>query len=370
MPPTAPTSFLLGSVLAVAAGCVPDWEDAFLPPVQVQGRFLSYAVDDGVVVCGSTVPAAEAWMEAVAQRLGINPEEILPTVYYSVDSAVVEEICGSGRAGCARMDHDTINAYGAWPVVFYHELVHAIHMSAWPRRSPLLQEGLASTLDEHALPEYLPPYPAAAIDAAIEATSARDKFARTVGHSLVYFMLTQYGPEAFREFWYATTVPTSAAAFRTTFEEVFGEPLEAMIASTEGMPRCGIPTCVGDPVPWEQGVWTTKSPSSCNEDGVVGFVSEDNYNLARHDLMEITVAGTYDIDVLESDSSIRQGATFISCQDGWCAVSPRSRARSQPRPTLTTGDGRGRDHPPRDERDTIANAINRPATNVNQQPSR
>lgn len=309
---------LFMSLVTCATGCQHD--DDGLPPVQVQGRFLSYAADDDIVVCDGTVPLTEAWMEAVGLYLGMNPDQILPTTYYFVDSGLVEEMCPSDAGGCTNREDGHIDIFSTRPVLD-HELVHAIHFSAWPRRQPLLEEGLASAFVQDTPPLYYSFTPDE-IDVAIEAaSSSADVSVYSVGHYLVYWMLTRYGPEAFQQFWYATSRPTTATDFRATFQDSFGESLDEMQADVDiyGGPICAIPICAGEPRAWEQGTWTTESPRSCADGAVVGFTGESYSRLVRNELVEITQVGSYDISVSESTAA-GQGTFVTSCQtscDQW-----------------------------------------------------
>ena len=297
---------LLLSLVTLATGCQQDNDG--LPPVQIQGRFLSYAADDDIVVCGGTVPLTEAWMENVAVYLGIDPNRILPTTYYFTDPSLVDEMCSSIVSGCTDRDRDGIDIFSTLPL-HEHELVHAIHLSAWPNRQPLLHEGLASVFVQDTPPGYYS-FTTNEIDMAIEAeASLAEKSVYSVGHYLVYGMLTRYGSSAFEEFWYATSHPTTAADFRAAFQNAFGESLDEMVAYVGTGPICPIPICAGEPLAWEQGTWTTESPTSCADDAVVGISSK----LIRNDLVEITEPGSYDVSVSQSTAA-GQGAIVTSCQ--------------------------------------------------------
>jgi hypothetical protein len=302
---------LLSSLVTCAGGCQRD--DDGLPPVQVQGRFLSYAADDEIVICDGTVPLTEAWMEAVALYLGMDPDQILPTTYYFVDSSLLEEMCSPNAGGCIDRADGRFYIFSTGPID-EHELVHAVDYSAWPRRQPLLHEGLASAFEQDTPPLYYSFTPDE-IDIAIEAESSADISVYSVGHYLVYWMLTRYGPEAFERFWYATSRPTTAADFRATFHDSFGESLDEMLAYVDvyGGPICPIPICVGDPLAWEEGTWRTESPRSCADDAVVGFTSESHSRLTRNDLVEITEPGNYDVSVSGSTAA-GQGTFVTSCQ--------------------------------------------------------
>jgi hypothetical protein len=307
-------TILLSSLVTHAIGCQRD-DDDLLPPVQDQGRFLSYAADDDIVVCEGTVPLTEAWMEAVAGYLGMNPDEILPTTYYLIDPPLVEEICSSSHGACIDRTDGHFDIFTRH-AVHEHELVHAIHFSAWPRRQPLLQEGLASAFVQDTPPQQYYTFTPDEIDAAIEAESAADHNVYNIGHYLVYFMLNRYGPEAFEQFWHATSRPTTAADFRAAFQDTFGESLDEMLAGIgHSEPFCAIPICVGEPLAWQQGTWTTESPRSCTDGTVVGYTGESRSDLVRNELVEITEAGSYDISVSESTET-NQGAMIMSCQNG------------------------------------------------------
>jgi hypothetical protein len=293
-----------------AIGCQSD--EPSLPSVQVQGRFLSYAANDDIVVCGGTVSYAEAWMEALALYLGIDPDQMLPTTYSFVDSSLLEEVCGSKWGGCTHREGGHIQIFATRPFL-YHELVHAVKASAWPRRQPLLQEGLASAFDQD-VPVLYYEFTPDEIDTAIEAERGIH-LAYSVGNYLVYWMLTLYGSDAFKQFWYASSRPTTAADFRATFEGIFGESLDEMLAGLPSNHVCPISICAGEPLAWEQGRWTTESPHSCADGAVVGYIGEDYSDLIRNELMEITEAGSYDVSVSESTNT-GQGATIMPCQDG------------------------------------------------------
>jgi hypothetical protein len=306
------TSLLL-SLVTCATGCQGNDDDG-LPSVQVRGRFLSYAADDDIVVCSGTVPLTEAWMETVALYLGMDPDQLLPMTYYLIDSSLVDELCPNGAGGCVDRTDRHFDVFSTRPI-HEHELVHAIHLSAWPARQPLLHEGLASAFEQDTLPNYYSFTPDE-IDVAIEAESSlEDLSVYSVGHYLVYWMLTRYGPEAFEQFWYATSRPTTAADFRATFQDSFGESLDEMLTDvgTYGGPICAIPICVGEPLPWEQGTWRTESPRSCADGAVVGFTGESYSRLVRNDLVEITGAGSYDVSASESTLP-GQGTIVTSCQ--------------------------------------------------------
>jgi hypothetical protein len=313
-------TILLSTLAICVASCQHDDGDDGLPPVQAQGRFLSYAADDDIVVCDGTVPLTEAWMEAVALYLGTDPDQILPTTYYFVDSPLLEEMCSYSFGGCIDREDGHFDIFSTRSID-EHELVHAIQASAWPRRQPLLQEGLASALVQDTPPNYYSFTPDE-IDIAIEAESAlEERSVYAVGHYLVYWMLTRYGPEAFEQFWYATSRPTTAADFRATFQDSFGESLDEMLADVDiyGGPICAIPICVGEPLAWEQGRWRTESPTSCADGAVVGFTGESYSRLVRNELVEITDAGSYDVSA--SESTLPGQGTFVtSCQascDQW-----------------------------------------------------
>jgi hypothetical protein len=305
-------TIFLSSLVAYATGCQRD-DDDLLPPVQDQGRFLSYAADDDIIVCEGTVPLTEAWMEAVARYLGMNPDEILPTTYYLIESPLLEEMCSSSFGGCIDREDEHFAIFSTYPV-HDHELVHAVHLSTWPRRQPLLHEGLASAFEQDSPPLYYSFIPDE-IDSAIEAENSADISVYSVGHYLVYWMLTRYGPEAFEQFWHATSRPTTAADFRATFQDSFGESLDEMVADVDlyGGPICAIPICAGEPLAWEQGTWRTESPRSCTDGAVVGFIGESYSDLVRNELVEITKAGSYDISVSEI-ADAGQGTIVTSCQ--------------------------------------------------------
>jgi hypothetical protein len=295
--------------LVAAGGC----QETDLPPVQVQGQFIAYAAAEEYEVCGGTVTYAEAWTTGVALRLGIDPNDLLQMTYYFVGPEVIADQC-SGSA-CARRDDGKISIFSENPLL-RHELVHGIHLSAWPRRQPILYEGLASTFGDEDTAALFHSYSTAEIDAAIESASAVEgDNVYGVGAYLVYWMLRRHGVDLFQDFWFASSQPSTAAQFRAAFEDVFGESLDEMIADVAEEPHCAIAMCVGEPLPWQDGTWSTRSPDGCG-DGVYGIRGDKFYDLRRDDIVEIIDVVDYEISV--SGSNPAQGALLIPCDSEPC----------------------------------------------------
>ena len=283
-----------------AMACQAEPSPPELPPAQIQGDFFAYAADAEYEVCPGTVVFIEGWMEAVAVKLGMDPTKILPTTYYLVEESVLSELCSEHPSGgftsCARRQGDRIEIFSN-ELLLRHELVHALHLSVWPRRQPILHEGLAIAFDDTDLLEiYQPPY--AALDGAIEAKTALDDEAvYGFGAFLIYWIVRRHGPESLSRFWNATSRPTSAADFRVAFEQELGESLDAMLADV-GTRGCIVPTCAADEArPWIDDRWTTTSPQGCEDDSVLGIVGGGRHTVARQELVEIAQAGVYEISI-------------------------------------------------------------------------
>lgn len=277
-----------------------------LPPLQVEGEILSYASDEPV--CDETVEYGEQWMVAVAERLGIAPDELLHTTYYRLETESVQDRCGQAASGCYRVEEGDARIYDD-SMLDKHELVHAIHRSAWPRRRPLLMEGLAEVFADDLL-ERVPDPNMLDIDLDAEIEAEHPDFdTYAAGTWIVYWTVQRHGIDAFREFWYADDPEGGADEFRALFEQHFGESLDAMLAAVAGQPACAMLTCMETLVPWEGEVWTVVSPTSCDDGLAIG--DAESVGLERNVLVDIPAAGTYAVTV--SSSQLNQGAIILPC---------------------------------------------------------
>jgi hypothetical protein len=290
--------------VALLLGCQPTDN---LPPVQVEGQILSYAANEEV--CETTVEYGELWLTSVAARLGISPEEILPTAYYWLNPEDVVEQCPTLGRNCAREVDGEIRIFTS-DVLNKHELVHAVHLSAWPRRRPLLTEGLAMILaDDDPSPFVGIEVPGIDIDVDEQLEMDHAELETyMMGSWIVYWIVQRHGIDAFRAFWYADTKGGSAEEFRALFEQHFGESLDAMLAEVAGQPTCPLLTCVGDVIDWQGDLWTTQSPEDCG-DGLTRGTPDGE--LFRTVLMEVPEAGTYTVSISESDRF--EGAWIHPC---------------------------------------------------------
>lgn len=305
------------AVLAVLAcsGC--QDEEPFT--VQSRGEFLTYATMDGVEVCEGNVIYAERWMIGVAEQLGIDPDEFLPMNYYLVGFDEIDEYCRSGP--CAKLldDHVEIHAYN---MTERHELVHAIHLSAWPRQRALLQEGLAVVYsDQGQVQLHWDSISSEYLDALIEVPGRGDvpSAIYLVGPYIVYWTIARHGAAKFESFWRAdaASASQSAADFRATYEQHFGESLDSMIEDVHKFgPACVIPTCVDDLVEWQGDRWTFDSPQACGGTvrGEMG-PDADSVSLQHTVLVEIPASGPYVISVASTHEW--QAVTMAPCTV-WC----------------------------------------------------
>ncbi len=278
-----------------------------LPPVQARGEFLSYADDDDV--CDGTVEYGERWMLAVAARLGISPEEILPTTYYRLSLADAAEQCGGGQ-GCARVVDSEIRIF-APTILNKHELVHAVHLSAWPRRRALLTEGLAMLFDDQYRVQF-EWFEEFDLDTLNEQEDSEIE-TYLAGAWIVYWIVERHGIDAFRDFWYADTKEGNAEEFRALFEQHFGESLDTMLADVAGQAACTSMTCVEDVVEWQDGVWATESPTGCDDGLTIGSEATADFLVQRTVLIDVPETGTYTVSVSESELGNRQAVTINPC---------------------------------------------------------
>lgn len=281
--------------MLLIAACKPDDEE--LPPPQITGDFLGYATITEQVVCPSTVEYGEQWMKGVAAQLGIAETDILPTTYYLLDRDLVEQMCG-GESACAWRDDDELMIFST-QYMNKHELVHAVHLSAWPMRATVLHEGLAEIFDDEYGYHILFASTPVTVDETIGSDGVPpDPRAYVIGAYLVYWMLQRHGLQAFFEFWDKTILPTTADQFRTTFELQFGESLDEMLASLDHQPACTIVTCVGEAVPWQDGQWSVGFTSACDDasERVASF-GVDGGELSHHALVQIPESGNYEFSM-------------------------------------------------------------------------
>ena len=282
-------------------GCQPADD---LPPLRFEGEVLSYATDEDL--CEGTVDYGERWMTAVGARLGISRDQIFHTTYYQLDPEDVTERCGA--VGCTRIVDGEIRIFDSQPLR-KHELVHALHLSAWRRGRPLLTEGLATVFEESNPVIAFGPGLDIDVDEQLEIEHAEpDTY--VVGRWIVYWIVRRHGLDAFRDFWQADVRGSSAEEFRDLFEQHFGESLDAMLADVSGQPTCTWLTCIEDVVEWQGDFWATESPASCGDGPTVGIGS----TLERGVLIEVPASGTYTVSISPSDLG-SQGALIHPCSD-------------------------------------------------------
>src|SRR5690606_18419500 len=127
------------------------------------------------------------------EALGIAEGQILPITYYYVDRDFARQRCDGGL-GCAERHGGEIEIYAS-SFLDKHELVHALHLSAWPQRQPLLQEGLATAFDDELPQRFSFTGSAEELSALIEIEHPLDDIrVYSLGAYLTYWISVRHGP--------------------------------------------------------------------------------------------------------------------------------------------------------------------------------
>ncbi len=276
--------------------------DNDLPPIQLEGELIRYA--SNAEICPATVTESEAWVRAVAGALQIDDSELLPITYYQLQAAEIADHCPPGGAACAEISGQGIAVYATSPLN-KHELVHAIHLSVWDRRPPLLEEGLATVFDDE-LPQWLPVQvdPEKLADLVEVESAADDINVYTVGAYMTYWILFEQGASSVHALWDMVEAEMSASGFSEMFPGAVGLTLEELLSAADGMPACQITTCLGAPLPWTQGIWSMEGPGGCGDDRVVGMVTDEVEIYLKQELVEISQPGTYTLSTEFGAASI------------------------------------------------------------------
>jgi hypothetical protein len=261
-------------VFAASFGCS---DDVGLPVV-TRGRFVEIATDRSEAICGGTVAFMDRYVAAGFELIGETPPDGVFVRYEWLPAPDVPySAVGEGRAS---IDSDGGIVIRADRLINEHELVHAVHLTAWPASARFLHEGLAVLLDSKrsAFDQAQAPSPEA-LDDVLDPPG-------DLNYSSAYFLVSQiildHGMDGLRDLWRAVPAGATAPEVRAAYEEVFDEPIDVLLEPwiyvgqdpTSGLAveieidraACDFTLCTEDPTPWIDDVWSASGPSGCEDD--------------------------------------------------------------------------------------------------------
>lgn len=304
---------LIGAVAAtacclVASGCSDPPPEP--PPIVWEGEHLRFGTDaDEATICAGTLP----YLDDVVGHLGevFERPEVEVDFYWVPDD--INRYCTSEGFGCT----NDLGAFSRFPV-HQHELVHAIRR---PRQAYLpIEEGLAEAFGDDWDP---PPYPfEGEIRDILE--HPRDHFPGSgylpAGH-FVSYLHAAHGIEPLLELDGATDYDSSFSQFESTFEPIFGLPLEDALADYEASyPRCPsrafrdktvdcnrnvvrVPIALGEPAEMNVSM-------ACDDPGVIGPRLGLRWTTVT---MEVQAEGRHHIVVLPGTASALELIGLTRC---------------------------------------------------------
>lgn len=242
-------------------------------PIVARGRYVEIATERDEPICGGTVDYLDRVVEAGFAVLGETPPDRV-FIRYEWLALEAEPVIGGGRAVIV---DDGILIRSDVYLVEEHELVHAIHLQAWPTSNEFLQEGLAVLMDAKRNYGEKFPWPQTVdLDAVIGATELPyDQY------HLAWFIVSQvvldHGFDGLRSFWHAVPSGASAAEVREAYSSLFGRPIDRLLepyfvdygpaglVETDRSP-CNFALCPAAETPWADGRWSAAGPADCAED--------------------------------------------------------------------------------------------------------
>jgi hypothetical protein len=249
-------------VLMGSSGCGEDL------PVVSRGRYVEIATDRDEPVCAGTVAHIDRFIEGAFELLGETPPDRI-----FVRSEWPAHHDGSASA---RMDGDRVVTRSPL-LVDEHELMHAVHLQAWPRSAKFMHEGLAVLVQPHRRFQ--------AITSTTLSQSALDEIlgARKLEagrYPAAWFIVSQivydHGIEGLRELWHRVPWDSSAQQVRDAYFELFDRPIDALVEpwiyegpngpSPIGRRTCSYTVCAGEPHAWDEDRWLAEGPSGCEDD--------------------------------------------------------------------------------------------------------
>jgi hypothetical protein len=259
---------LLVAFVAGLTGCADDE-----PPVVARGRWVEFATHRDDPVCAGTVAYLDGLIEAGFELLGETPPDDVFVRYEWFDPDDHPSLLATGHA--QRIDGKIHIASNR--LVHDHELVHAVHLHAWPTSARFMHEGLAVLLDpRRPLQQSFGWRSGVLLDDVITATSLDP-----VDYYDAWFLVSQivfdHGFQGLRELWHEVPRGATAAEIRDAYTALFDRPLDALIEPYYGgevleeefwveRGPCSMALCAGELTPWTGDVWSAAGPVGCEND--------------------------------------------------------------------------------------------------------
>jgi hypothetical protein len=226
-------------------------------PVVAQGRYVEIATDRDDPVCAGTVAHLDRFIEEVFDVLGETPPD---RVFVRIEWPAHHD-----WAAFARLEGDRVLIRSPF-LVDEHELVHAVHLQAWPRSARFLHEGLAVLIQPHRpyQPVGVSHFSRSGLDELLGAkTLAPGRYA--AAWFIVAQIVHDHGFEGLRELWHRIPANASTQQVRDAYLELHGRPIDELIEPT-GRMLCSYTVCAGEPHGWGEDRWVGSAPVGCEDD--------------------------------------------------------------------------------------------------------
>ena len=184
------------------------------------------------------------------------------------------EWTGSGESlygdAAARRLEDVVRIRSNF-LILEHELAHAVHLEAWRYSAAFLQEGFATLLDPYRPVDIGLWRDGADLDTVLEARNLTP-----LEYHDAWFLVSQivsdHGMAGLEDLWHEVPYGATAAEVRAAYENLFGRPIDTLIEPWDldgkDMTRygCTFALCTGQPVAWDDAVWSASGPIGCEDD--------------------------------------------------------------------------------------------------------
>lgn len=218
-------SVVAAGVLAAASGCS---DEPPLPPIVWEGEHLRFGTDaDDSTICAGTLPYLDGVVGHLGEVFGRTDARV--SYYWLPDGT--DAYCPAGAEGCVN-DRGTFSRY----TIHQHELVHAVR---WPGGLYMpLEEGLAEAFGDD-----WNRFPVQGDIRDLLEDPSGNGYLPGGGYGLaahfVSYLDATYGLEALIALDAKTDYDQSFVSTLAAFEQVYGEPLDAVVDDYEAeYPRC------------------------------------------------------------------------------------------------------------------------------------